>query len=111
VVESTADTSRADVLRGGALTSLDPDVNANVNCQSITYLYSAESYSISTALNVLSNGRRSSCLKLLLLRAGSRRLTGREFQTVGPAGPATEKARRLKVARRNEVYPVVKVVL
>ena len=33
----------------------------------------------------------SSYLKLLLLRAGSLRLSGREFQTVGPA---TEKARR-----------------
>ena len=71
---------------------------------SIIYLYGAESLSISTALCVcvcvcvcvLSGSDEidstivSDCLKLLLVSAGSRRLSDSEFQTVGPA---TEKAR------------------
>ena len=57
---------------------------------SIMDLYTAESWSTSTALCVLS----SDCLKLLMVSAGSQRLSGSEFQTIGPA---TEKARQPKV--------------
>jgi len=54
---------------------------------------------MSTALCVLSGNAEirfvfSDCLKLLLVSAGSSRLSSSEFQTVEPA---TEKARQLKV--------------
>ena len=65
----------------------------------MSIVYSTESCSISTALCVLVATKqvRFHCLKLLLVSAGSRRLSGSEFQTVGPA---TEKARRPKVLCR-----------
>jgi len=67
---------------------------------SIIDLYSAESWGISTEL-VLSGSVFSDCTNLLLLSAGSRRLSCGEFQAVGPA---TEKARRLRVLFANNKY-------